>query len=68
MAGVEYFNVREEFADVDFHDARLEKRFIRTQDRRAVGANDGKNENADTDVFCNICVHNELDLYGTCIS
>jgi hypothetical protein len=40
----------------------------RLQDRRAAGADDGKDENADTDVFCNIGVHNELDLYGTCIS
>jgi hypothetical protein len=30
MAGGEDFNLREEFADVNFHDARLEKRFIRT--------------------------------------
>jgi hypothetical protein len=41
MAGAEYFNVREEFADVDFHDARLEKRFIRTSEGIQPGGSEG---------------------------
>jgi hypothetical protein len=32
MSGGESFNTTEEFADVDFNEARLEKRFVRTME------------------------------------
>ncbi|MDR2630878.1 MAG: transposase, partial [Spirochaetaceae bacterium] len=32
MSGGESFNMAEEFADVDFNEARLEKRFVRTME------------------------------------
>jgi hypothetical protein len=52
MSGGESFNMAEEFADVDFNEARLEKRFVRTmetlfrQPGGSIGASSGNRAEA----------------------
>jgi hypothetical protein len=61
MSGGENFNIAEEFANVDFNEARLEKR---SRYRKTSGAGYGENQDADLDVFGYRGVYYESDLYS----